>query len=107
MEAYRVPKKRVEATLGLPGREPREVGIFLALSAEHHAGAERASNLLDGEVSFFAAIDAEDGFVLLQRDAVAYLKVSAEVELGSESLSPEDLGASTAQTVAVEVMLED
>ncbi len=107
MEAYRVPKKRIEATLGLPGRVPRSVAIFLALSAEHHAGAERPSDLLDGEASFVAVIDGEDGFVLVQREAVAYLRVAAEVELGSERLPAEDLGASSAQAVAVEVMFED
>ncbi|MDF1562151.1 MAG: hypothetical protein P1V51_03860 [Deltaproteobacteria bacterium] len=107
MEAYRVPKTKVQATLGLAGREARQVSIFLAHQAERHAGPERPSDLLEGEATFFACVDAEDGFVLIQREAVAFLKVATEVELGSDHLPAEDLGASSAQAVPVTVMLED
>ena len=104
---YTVPKREVRAEVRLSSRAPAVVRLFLSERAERHAGPERPSDLLNGTLAFLPARDDEGQLVLLNRDAIVALRVSAELELDGEAARAEDLAADRMTAVGVEVTLDD
>lgn len=84
----RVPKRRAQVEMMLPGGESRQVTVFLADFASAHAGPERVSDLLNAAAGeFLAAVDANtDAMVFFNRQSVAAARVSRQWE-GDEDLS--------------------
>jgi hypothetical protein len=81
MEELRVPKRRVPVEIVQPIGPARRVAVFLAEGAAHHAGPERLSDLLNGEVEFLPAFDEEAGVMtFLNRRSVVLARVAHEVE---------------------------
>jgi hypothetical protein len=77
----RVPKRRAEVEVVLPGGATRRVAVFLAEFASSHEGGERLSDLLNGDRAFFPALDDEIGeMTFLNRDGIAVARVAAEIE---------------------------
>ncbi len=106
-ELYRVPKREVAAEVILLGQAAAQVKLFLSERAETHLGAERPSDLFSGAGAFIPAVDPAGGPVLLQRDAVMVVSVSAEEEFGGDGQRAEDLAADQATKIEVEVVLQD
>jgi len=77
----RVPKRRAEVEVVLPGGAIRRVAVFLSEFASHHQGGERLSDLLNGDQAFFPALDGESGeMTFLNRGGIAVARVAAEHE---------------------------
>ena len=89
MDDLRVPKRRVAAEAVLPSGTVRRITLFLAEAASHHAGPERASDLLNGGGDFIPALDEEAGaMTFLNRSAVAAFRLPGrEPEDGAEDLT--------------------
>lgn len=83
-EELRVPKRRVPVEVVQPGGPARRVAVFLAEGAARHAGPERLSDLLNGDVEFLPAFDEEAGVMtFLNRRAVVLARVAPDVEAGA------------------------
>ena len=82
-DELRVPKRRVQVEVLVPGSPPRQVTIFLAEFASKHTGPERLSDLLNAPGEFFPALDAGE-MVFLGRHSIAAARVAREWELGEE-----------------------
>ncbi len=81
MEALRVPKRRIEAEVLLPGGAVRRVALFLSEAASSHAGPERPSDVLNGREDFLPAFDEEAGtMTFLNRAGVAAVRVARPLE---------------------------
>jgi hypothetical protein len=104
---YRVPKRRVSAEVLLLGHPRKVVTLFLHEVAETHAGAERPSDLLNGEGTFFPAIEPPGKLVLLQRDAVMVISVAAEAEFLPSDPEGSLPDPAQATKIPVEVILQD
>jgi hypothetical protein len=113
---YRVPKREIAADVSFAGWSPkygfvkallaparREVRLFLNERAQSREGAERPSDLLNGEGEFLPTVDASRRVVLLQKDALMVLTVLAEDEFPQEEGSAGGLGAG----LPIEVALHD
>lgn len=74
MDELRVPKRRVEVEVALPGGARRRVHLFLAEAAAGHAGPERVEDLLNGRAEFVPAVDEDGGTVFLHRAALAVVR---------------------------------
>ena len=84
-EELRVPKRRVQVEVLLPGGAAREVTFFLAEYAPTHTGPERLSDLLNAPVQFVPAVDVVTGtMTFLGRHSIAAARVGREWELGEE-----------------------
>lgn len=96
----RVPKRRAQVEVLLPGGESRQVTVFLAQFASAHAGPERVSDLLNAaEGEFLAAVDAAtDTIIFLNRQGVAAARVPREWE------SDEELSGGEEQEVEIALM---
>jgi hypothetical protein len=87
-EELRVPKRRAQVEVLLPGGGVRQVQIFLAEFAGTHAGHERLSDVLNADGSFLPALDVEtDTMSFLARDAVAAARVGREWESNYDDLA--------------------
>ena len=97
----RVPKKRAQVEVFMPGGASRKVTVFLAEFASSHAGHERLSDLLNAaEGEFLPAVDAAtDAMMFLNRESIAAARISRDWE------ADEDLAA--AEQHDVEVVLTD
>ncbi len=81
MQELRVPKRRTPVELVLADGTPRKVLVFLAEFAARHSGAERLSDLLDGESEFIPAVEASTNAVFfLHSTSVAVARVASSVE---------------------------
>jgi hypothetical protein len=81
MQELRVPKHRTPVELILAGGSTRNVLVFLTEFAAKHSGAERLSDLINGEVEFIPAVDTTtDAVFFLNRTSVAVARVAATVE---------------------------
>jgi hypothetical protein len=80
VEAYRVPKREVVATVTLVGRPPEPLHLYLFSQAEAHAGPERPSDLLNGPDEFFPARDPSGMILFIPRDSVIRAAVPASCE---------------------------
>ena len=86
-DELRVPKRRAQVEVLMPGGKALPVTVFLAEFASTHAGAERVSDLLNAaEGEFIASVDStSDALTFLNRQNVAAARVSLEWE-GEEEL---------------------
>jgi hypothetical protein len=85
-DELRVPKRRAQVEVLLPGGAARQVTVFLAEFASGHAGRERVSDLLNAaEGEFVPALDAvTDAITFLNRQSVTAARVSREWEADDE-----------------------
>ena len=89
-DELRVPKRRAQVEVLLPGGAARQVTVFLAEYAPRHSGPERLSDLLNAENDFVPALDvATDTMTFLNRHGIAAARVGREWELGEESAAGE------------------
>ena len=88
----RVPKRRAQVEVIIPGASPRKVTMFLAEFASGHAGHERLSDLLNAEEGeFVPAVDAEsDTMIFLNRESIAAASISREWEVDEDLVSAEE-----------------
>jgi hypothetical protein len=101
MEDLRVPKRAVAVEVVLPGGNARRVSVFLGEGAAAHEGPERLSDLLNGDVPFIPAQDAESGLMtFLHRASVAVARVAAADE-------PADASFTSPTEHEVEITLTD
>ncbi|HZZ85854.1 MAG TPA: hypothetical protein VFE30_15070 [Anaeromyxobacteraceae bacterium] len=81
MDELRVPKRRVAVEVGLSGGGTRRVTVFLADFASSHSGAERLSDLLNGDGDFIPAFDEQAaGMSFVNRSGIAFARVARAVE---------------------------
>lgn len=106
-DLFRVPKRQVPVHVVLPGRPPLALNLFLSECAEAHDGAERPSDLMNGETTFFPATDLHGATVFLQRDAVMMLTVATAHEIPPGSALAQALDSGEATRVQLDVLLED
>jgi len=89
-DELRVPKRRVQVEVFLPGGAAREVTIFLAEYAPRHSGPERLSDLLNADDEFIPAVDVVTGtMTFLGRRSIAAARVARESELGEDPVQGE------------------
>jgi hypothetical protein len=75
----KVPKRRAQVEVLLPGGAVRQVTIFLAEYASAHDGPERLSDLLNGSDDFVPALDlASDTMTFLGRQSIAAARVAPD-----------------------------
>jgi hypothetical protein len=87
-DELRVPKRRAQVEVLLPGGGVRQVMFFLAEFAGNHAGHERLSDVLNADGAFLPALDIEsDTMSFLARDAVAAARVGREWEPNYDELA--------------------
>ena len=85
-DELKVPKRRVQVELLVPGSPARQVTVFLAEFAPTHTGPERLSDLLNAHDEFVPALDHASGnMTFFGRHAIAAARVGREWELGEES----------------------
>jgi hypothetical protein len=81
MTDLRIPKLKTQVDLVLEGGQRRAHHLFCSEFAPVHAGRERVSDLLNGEVDFLPAQDGETGtFFLLNRRHLVVAHLAAELE---------------------------
>jgi hypothetical protein len=81
-DELKVPKRRVQVEVLLPGGGMRQVTVFLSDFASHHGGPERLSDLLNGPDEFVPALDAQtDTMTFLGRGSIAAARVAPEWEI--------------------------
>lgn len=86
MNQFRVPKRRAEVEIVLPGGASHSLAVFLAEFAQNHVGAERLSDLLNGSHDFIPAVDpARDEVTFLNRASIAVARIAPDFETGGES----------------------
>lgn len=84
-DELRVPKRRVQAEVLLPGGATRQATFFLSEFAPHHNGPERLSDLLNAQDDFVPAVDAAtESMIFINRHIVAAARVAGEWEPGDE-----------------------
>jgi hypothetical protein len=89
-DELRVPKRRAQVEILMPGGGTRQVTVFLAEFASAHGGHERLSDLLNAPGDFFPALDAaSDGIIFINRHVIAAASVSHEWETDPEPGSQE------------------
>lgn len=113
-ERYQVPKNEASGRAVLADGTTADLKLYLSDRAEHHAGRERPSDLLNGEEPFVPVDLSGTGFVLLHRAAVLLLTVRLADEQvedladGAELLQEEDASLPDgAERVDVRVALEE
>ena len=77
---YRVPKREISAEASFLGHPDRVLRLFLNERAEMREGEERLSDLLNGPGEFLPALEPPGKLVLLRKEAITLLTVSAEIE---------------------------
>ena len=97
-DELKVPKRRVQVEVLVPGSPPRQVTVFLAEFASKHTGPERLSDLLNDHDQFVPALEGA-ATIFLGRHGIAAARVAHEWELGEEP--------SEGQRHEVEVLLAD
>jgi len=84
-DELRVPKRRAQVEVLLPGGAARQVTVFLAEFASRHTGPERLSDLLNAADDFVPAVDVlTDSMTFLNRHGIAAARVAREWELGED-----------------------
>jgi len=90
-DELRVPKRRAQVEVLLPGGAARQVTVFLAEFAGGHAGHERLSDLLNAAGEFVPAVDvATDAMTFINRQSVAAARVAREWEIGDDLAGGEE-----------------
>ena len=87
----RVPKRRAQVEVFMPGGASRTVTVFLAEFASGHAGHERLSDLLNAEDGeFLPAVDgASDSMTFLNRACIAAARISRDWEVDEDQAAAE------------------
>jgi len=99
-DELKVPKRRAQVELLLPGGGSRQVLVFLAEFAGSHAGHERLSDLVNGPNEFLPAVDlATDTTIFVGRAGIAAARVGREWE--------SSYGLGDAEEHEVEITLAD
>jgi hypothetical protein len=81
----RVPKRRAQVEVLMPGGAARQVTVFLSEFASRHNGPERLSDLLNAEEDFIPAVDATtDTVVFLNRHGIAAARIAREWEISRD-----------------------
>jgi hypothetical protein len=103
-ERFRVPKHVFPAEVTLVGHEPLSLRFFLSELAETHSGPERPSDLLKYSRPFIPTYDpATESVIILRREAIMVLSVSASEEYGEDAV--EDEVGRSEEAVALDVKL--
>jgi hypothetical protein len=76
---YRIPKHRAAARMTLAGLEPRDVRLFLAEHSMFRAGPDEPADLFRDQRTFIPVEDPEWGLVLLRREAIMVMSISARM----------------------------
>ncbi|MCA1826557.1 MAG: hypothetical protein LC689_06410 [Myxococcales bacterium] len=85
-DQLRVPKRRAQVEVLLPGGAARQVTVFLSEFASRHNGPERLSDLFNASEDFVPALDVlSDTMTFLNRHGIAAARVAREWELGEEA----------------------
>jgi hypothetical protein len=99
-DELKVPKRRAQVELLLPGGGTRQVMVFLAEFAGSHAGHERLSDLMNGPNEFLPAVDlTTDTMSFVGRAGIAGARVGREWE--------SSYGLGDAEEHEVEITLAD
>jgi hypothetical protein len=99
-DELRVPKRRAQVELLLPGGGVRQVMVFLAEFASGHAGHERLSDLMNGPNDFLPALDlSTDTMSFVGRAGIAAARVGQDWE--------SSYGLGDAEEHEVEIELSD
>lgn len=110
---YQVPKNEVSARVVLADGTTWEAQLYVSDRAEHHAGRERPSDLLNGDEPFFPVDLSGIGFALLRRSSVLVTTVRAKDELtggatdGAELLEEGEPVPEGAKRVDVRLVLDE
>ena len=100
---YRVPKREIPAEASFLGHPDRVLRLFVNERAARHEGEERLSDLLNGPGEFLPALEPPGKVVLVRKEALTLLTVSAEIEFpGANEAAP--AGCSR---VRAEIILQD
>ena len=84
-DELKVPKRRAQVEVLMPGGAARQVTVFLAEYAPRHSGPERLSDLLNAHDDFVPALDvAGDAMSFLNRHGIAAARVAREWEAAGE-----------------------
>jgi hypothetical protein len=75
MDVYRVPKETARVLMDAPPDPPRERLLFLSGTSGRHRGPETVSDLLSTPDLFVPVAEEGDGFVLLRKDAIRWVRV--------------------------------
>jgi hypothetical protein len=100
---YRVPKREISAEASFLGHPDRVLRLFLNERAARREGEERLSDLLNGPGEFLPALEPPGKLVLLRKEALTLLTVSAEIEFPAATEAP-PAGFSR---VRAEIVLQD
>jgi hypothetical protein len=103
---YRIPKREISAEASFLGHPDRVLRLFLNERAARHDGEERLSDLLNGPGEFLPALEPPGKVVLLRKDALTVLTVSAEVEFPGER-DTEGVAPAGVSRVRAEIVLQD
>lgn len=106
-QLLRVPKLRFPAEIVLPGSAPLPFQLYLAECAARHSGAERPSDLLNGDESFLPAADEHGEIQFLHRDTLMVVTVEAALEADADPGICAALASSEANSMRVLVTLDD
>ncbi len=80
---YRVPKREISAEASFLGHPDRVLRLFLNERAARREGEERLSDLLNGPGEFLPALEPPGKLVLLRKEALTLLTISADIEFPS------------------------
>ncbi len=90
-DELKVPKRRVQAEVLLPGGGSRQVTFFLSDFAPNHNGPERLSDLLNARDEFVPVVDAvTDSVSFLGRHTIAAARVGREWEISEQLAGAEE-----------------
>ena len=90
-EDLRVPKRRAQVEVLLPGGGARQVTVFLSEFASRHSGPERLSDLLNAKDEFVPVVDAAtDSVAFLGRHTIAAARVGREWEMPGQIAGAEE-----------------
>ncbi|MFN2545954.1 MAG: hypothetical protein ABR567_00825 [Myxococcales bacterium] len=85
-DELKVPKRRAQVEVLLPGGAARQVTVFLSEFASRHNGPERLSDLFNASEDFVPALDVlSETMTFLNRHGIAAARVAREWELGEEA----------------------
>jgi len=102
---YRIPKREISAEASFLGHPDRVLRLFLNERAATRDGEERLSDLLNGPGEFLPALEPPGKVVLLRKEALTVLTVSAEVEF--PHAGPGDAIPAGCSRVKAEIVLQD
>jgi hypothetical protein len=76
MEDYKVPKKKTSVLVEIPPHPAGLWFIFLSAFAQHHQGAETASDIFNTDQRFIPLFSEGGSLVLARRDSISWVQIS-------------------------------